>query len=98
MKKVSLLLLSLFMFLFVGCGAGAKMTGFNGREALQIGFGMIPRAEVAIIIANLGLKMEVIDNHIMASVILMVLVTTLVTPSLLKWSFSEPKKEAHAVT
>lgn len=82
----------------VGCGAGAKMTGFNGREALQIGFGMIPRAEVAIIIANLGLKMEVIDNHIMASVILMVLVTTLVTPSLLKWSFSEPKKEAHAVT
>lgn len=81
----------------VGCGLGARLSGFNGREAFQVGFGMIPRAEVAIIIANLGLKMEVIDNHVMASVILMVLVTTLVTPSLLKWSFTEKKKEATAV-
>lgn len=80
----------------VGCGLGARMTGFGGRQALQIGFGMIPRAEVAIIIANLGLKMGVISNHVMASVILMVLVTTLITPSLLKWSFSEKKKEALA--
>jgi len=80
----------------VGCGAGARLTGFNGREALQIGFGMIPRAEVAIIIANLGLKMEVINNHVMAAVILMVLVTTLITPSLLKWSFSEKGKETVA--
>lgn len=76
----------------VGCGAGALMTGFTKQEALQIGFGMIPRAEVAIIIANLGLKMEVINNEIMASVILMVLVTTLLTPSLLKWAFTEKKK------
>jgi Kef-type K+ transport system membrane component KefB len=90
---------SLFIILsilgkIVGCGAGAKISGFKGKEALQIGFGMIPRAEVAIIIANLGLKMEVIDNHVMASVILMVLVTTLITPSLLKWSFTEKGKEA----
>lgn len=80
----------------VGCGAGARLTGFTKQEALQIGFGMIPRAEVAIIIANLGLKMEVINNEIMASVILMVLVTTLFTPSLLKWSFAEKKKVATA--
>ncbi|MBN2898202.1 MAG: cation:proton antiporter [Clostridia bacterium] len=72
----------------VGCGLGAKLTGFERKEALQIGFGMIPRAEVAIIIANLGLKMGVINHHVMASTILMVLVTTLITPSLLKWSFT----------
>jgi Kef-type K+ transport system membrane component KefB len=85
---------SLFIILAVvgkilGCGAGAKISGFKMKEAFQIGVGMIPRAEVAIIIANLGVKMGVVNQSMMASVILMVLVTTLITPSLLKVSFSE---------
>ncbi len=73
----------------VGCGLGAKLTGFKSREALQIGIGMVPRAEVAIIIANLGLQMAVLSEKHMAATILMVLGTTLITPSLLKWSFRE---------
>ena len=85
---------SVFIFLealgkILGCGVGAKISGFNMKEAFQIGIGMIPRAEVAIIIANLGVKMCVVGQNRMASVILMVLVTTLITPSLLKISFSE---------
>ena len=85
---------SIFIILSVlgkilGCGAGARISGFKMKEAFQIGFGMIPRAEVAIIIANLGVKMGVVNQEMMASVILMVLVTTLITPSLLKVSFSE---------
>ena len=85
---------SVFIFLaalgkILGCGVGAKISGFNMKEAFQIGIGMIPRAEVAIIIANLGVKMGVVGQNMMASVILMVLVTTLITPSLLKISFSE---------
>ncbi|QXM06725.1 cation:proton antiporter [Crassaminicella indica] len=71
----------------VGCGWGAKMTGFNGKHSLQIGIGMVPRAEVSIIIANLGLKMHLIDHKDFASAIVLVVVTTLITPSLLKWSF-----------
>ncbi len=71
----------------IGCGFGAKISGFGNKEALQIGFGMVPRAEVAIIIANLGLAINVINEKQLASVIMMVLITTLITPSLLKWSF-----------
>lgn len=72
----------------IGCGFGAKVSGFANKEALQIGFGMVPRAEVAIIIANLGLVINVINEQQLAAVIMMVLITTLITPSLLKWSFS----------
>ncbi len=71
----------------VGCGIGARLSGFEGKKALQIGVGMIPRAEVAIIIANLGIQMEIIGHNELAAVILMVLVTTLITPSMLSWTF-----------
>lgn len=73
----------------VGCGVGARISGFSIRNAIQIGVGMVPRAEVAIIIATLGLKMGVIGDREMAAVILMVVVTTLLTPSMLKASFKE---------
>lgn len=76
----------------VGCGIGARLSGFEGRKALQVGIGMIPRAEVAIIIATLGVKLEVIGSKELAAVILMVLVTTIVTPSLLKAAFSKESK------
>ncbi|MFT9496676.1 cation:proton antiporter [Anaerosolibacter sp.] len=75
-----------------GCGLGAKLTGFSNRHSLQIGIGMIPRAEVAIIIANLGLQMKIIGSDEFTSVILLVIVTTLMTPSLLKMAFKEEKK------
>lgn len=70
-----------------GSGIGAKLSGFSSAQALQIGIGMVPRAEVAIIMANLGLKLGVLSDRMLAGTILMVVVTTLLTPSLLKWSF-----------
>lgn len=73
----------------VGSGAGAKIAGFNSRESLQIGIGMIPRAEVALIVATLGKNIGMINNTIFTSTILMVVVTTIVTPPLLKASFKE---------
>lgn len=72
----------------VGCGLGARVSGFTSVQSLQIGIGMVPRAEVAIIVASLGLRMSILTEAHMAATILMVLVTTLVTPSLLKWSFN----------
>ena len=71
-----------------GCGFGARVSGFNSVQSLQIGIGMIPRAEVAIIVANLGLQMTILSEADMAAAILMVLVTTLITPSMLKWAFN----------
>ncbi|MBN2260183.1 MAG: cation:proton antiporter [Clostridiales bacterium] len=87
----SILIVMAIIGKIIGSGLGARFSGFNKAEALQIGFGMVPRAEVAIIIANLGLKLNVISDQEIATVILMVLVTTLVTPSLLKWSFARIK-------
>ncbi|MCD6436329.1 MAG: cation:proton antiporter [Clostridiales bacterium] len=84
----SILILFAIIGKIVGSGLGAKLSGFNKDESLQIGIGMVPRAEVAIIIANLGLKLNVISDKGLATTILMVLVTTIVTPSLLKWAFS----------
>lgn len=71
----------------LGSGLGAKLTGFNMRESAQIGIGMIPRAEVALIIANLGRSTGLINDALFTSAILMVVVTTLITPSMLKAAF-----------
>lgn len=71
----------------IGCGIGAKVSKFSNREALQVSIGMIPRAEVALIITNLGLELGVIGKDIFTAIILMVLVSTIVTPPLLKLSF-----------
>jgi Kef-type K+ transport system membrane component KefB len=75
----------------LGSGFGARLSGFDKFESMQIGIGMVPRAEVAIIIANLGVSMDIISQKELAGVILMVITTTLITPSLLKWSFERAK-------
>ncbi|WP_297548522.1 cation:proton antiporter [Thermococcus sp.] len=72
----------------LGCGAGAILTGFRKLEALQIGVGMIPRMEVGLIMANIGLAEGVLTPESFSIAIAMVLVTTLVTPPLLKVVFS----------
>ncbi|MDR2364074.1 MAG: cation:proton antiporter [Spirochaetaceae bacterium] len=66
-----------------GCGGPALLLGFNGRGALRIGAGMVPRGEVALIIAGIGLASGVLDNQLFAVIILMTLVTTLAAPPLL---------------
>ncbi|QDA30495.1 cation:proton antiporter [Thermococcus indicus] len=72
----------------VGCGIGGLLTRFKGREALQIGMGMVPRMEVALIMANIGLREGVFDRGTFSIPVSMVIITTLVTPFLLKWAFS----------
>lgn len=76
----------------VGCGIPALAMGFNGKGALRIGVGMVPRGEVALIIAGIGLAAGVLDNRIFGVVILMTLITTLVAPPLLSVSLKIPGK------
>lgn len=71
----------------VGCGLGARLTGFNGRESLRVGVGMISRGEVGLIIAGYGLAHQIISQDIFSAMIIMVLVTTMVTPLLLRSVF-----------
>ncbi|MFA4647189.1 cation:proton antiporter [Pyrococcus kukulkanii] len=72
----------------VGCGFGAFISKFRPIEALQIGVGMIPRMEVALIMANVALNEGVFDSGVFSIPVTMVLITTIVTPFLLKWVFS----------
>lgn len=72
----------------VGCGAAARLFKMSRSESLQIGVGMISRGEVAIITANIGLQNHIITQEAFVPTILVVLFTTVVTPILLKLSFS----------
>ena len=71
----------------IGCGIGAKLVNFTTRESFQIGISMIPRAEVALIVANIGVNKGIIGYEILASTILLVIISTVVTPLLLKISY-----------
>ena len=53
-------------------------------EALTVGVGMISRGEVALITATIGLQARLINNSLFSIVVMITLVTTLVTPVLLK--------------
>lgn len=85
----------------IGCGLGARLFKMSKQESIQVGIGMISRGEVAIITANIGLQNKIISETIFIPVILIVLVTTIVTPILLKKSFShkyDPKPTLDATT
>lgn len=71
----------------IGCGAGARLGGFAWPEALRVGVGMISRGEVGLIIAALGLQVGLLEQRGFAVTVIMVLVTTLVTPTLLRLVF-----------
>ena len=71
----------------VGCGLPSLAVGFNPRGALRIGFGMLPRGEVALIVASVGLTRGVITETVFGVAILMTLVTTLMAPPLLQAAF-----------
>ncbi|HEY2365220.1 MAG TPA: cation:proton antiporter, partial [Polyangiaceae bacterium] len=58
----------------------------RGTKRLAVAIGMIPRGEVTLIYASLGLSLHVIDSGVYSALVLAVVVTTLVTPTALKWS------------
>lgn len=71
----------------IGCGLGAKLSGFNNKRSMQVGIGMIARAEVALIVANQGMKSGIIGIETFTSIVLLVVISTIVTPPLLKILF-----------
>lgn len=76
---------------FIGCGIGAW--GMTRREMGQIGVGMIPRGEVGIVVAQIGLGLGVITKPFFAAVLFMAVATTLIAPPLIKLFFSEDKDQ-----
>lgn len=71
----------------VGAGAGARLAGFSWRESAQLGAGMISRGEVGLIVAAVGLSNGLVSSAEFSAVVGMVVVTTVVTPMLLRSLF-----------
>ena len=66
-----------------GAGLPAMATGFNVRGSARVGMGMLPRGEVALIIAGIGLSKNLIEQDLFGVSIFMTVVTTLIAPILL---------------
>ena len=78
----------------VGCGGAARLLKMSKSESLQIGVGMVSRGEVAIITANIGLQKHIISQEIFLPTIIVVILTTVITPVLLKIAFSHRNEKA----
>jgi Kef-type K+ transport system membrane component KefB len=73
----------------------------RGLDRVTIGIGMIPRGEVGLIFANIGLGLSVagervVDEGIFSAVLIMVIVTTMATPPALKWSLGRRDRSEQA--
>ncbi len=72
----------------IGCGLTAKLLGMNNKTSFIIGLGMIPRGEVAMVVALLALNEKTIDQPAYVALVLMSLLTTLIVPLILKIGFT----------
>ena len=81
----------------VGCGVGAKSCRYSNEESLQIGVGMISRGEVALIVATKGASIGLMSAAFFGPIVVMVVITTIITPVLLKLVFiSKHDKTTHS--
>lgn len=76
----------------IGCGIGAKICKFSFYQSICIGIGMISRGEVALIVAQKGAGYGLISESLFPPIVLVVIVTTLITPIFLKFAISGDKK------
>lgn len=91
----SLILLAIAIFSkVIGCGIGAKLCRYTSKQSVQIGVGMISRGEVALIVAQKGYQCGLLDDSLFAPIVLVVIVTTLITPILLKLVMKNPEETA----
>jgi Kef-type K+ transport system membrane component KefB len=82
----------------IGSGLGARLAGMGNRESIQVGTGMISRGEVGLIVASVGTAEGLIAEELFAVTVVMVLVTTLATPLLLRLVFREPAADGARTT
>ena len=77
----------------IGCGLTSRLCGFRGSDPLKIGVGMMTRGEVALIVAQKGLSSGMISPVYFTSVILLIIVSSIITPIILKLIFSRDEKK-----
>lgn len=80
----------------IGCGGISVCLGYNRKEAMQIGLGMMVRGEVALIVAQKGLAVGMVQAEYFAPVILLIIVSSMIVPVLLGKAFAEKCPAPHA--
>jgi Kef-type K+ transport system membrane component KefB len=79
---------------FIGCGLGAM--GLGKTEALRVGVGMIPRGEVGMVVAQIGLGYGILSRSSYGVVVFMSVATTIIAPPLLKVVYRKVLESATA--
>lgn len=80
----------------IGCGFGARITGFDAKSSAIIGAGMVSRGEVALIIAGTGLSSGLLAQDYFTAIVIVVILTTMITPPMLKYTFGAKDKAMKA--
>ena len=75
----------------IGCGLVARMCKFNWPDSLKIGVGMMTRGEVALIVSQKGLSVGLLSSVYFTSVILLIIVSSISTPIILKVLYAKHK-------
>ena len=88
-----LLMLTAILSKIAGCGLGAKICKYTNAEALRIGVGMAARGEVALIVASKGVAIGLMNPNFFGPIIIMVIVTAVSTPILLKIVYKDKEQD-----
>lgn len=80
----------------IGCGLMARICRFSGKDSLKIGVGMMTRGEVALIVAQKGLSVGLLTPVYFTAVILLIIVSSISTPIILKILYAKDKVETVA--
>ncbi|MBQ7429126.1 MAG: cation:proton antiporter [Butyrivibrio sp.] len=78
----------------IGCGLMSRLLGYKGNDALKIGVGMMTRGEVALIVSQKGLAVGMISSVYFTAVILLIIVSSVATPIILKFLYAKDKETA----
>jgi len=82
---------------YVGGYIGARLGGVPKDSSVVIGMSMIPRGEVGIIVATIGLNLGIFTNEMFTAVILMAIATSIIAPSLITWAYHRmEQRRAHS--
>ena len=81
----------------IGCGLMSRLCGYKGIDTLKIGVGMMTRGEVALIVSKKGLEVGMLDSKYFTSVILLIIVSSILTPVILKLLYSTKAATEKAV-
>jgi Kef-type K+ transport system membrane component KefB len=81
---------------FFGCGIPAMLLLKNKAQGMKVGIGMISRGEVGLIVAGVGVSSGILTSDVYSTIVIMVAVTTIITPIWLKIEYRKEQKQDDA--